>query len=341
MGRLRPDRGPDGHMNKNSVSGILLIWLVWFPATALHAAESKNCQLKQYGSLDLSGQPNGYLLVPVTIQGSPAFLALNTASPFSSITEAAASRLGLKIRNIPFGVEVYSGTNPIQKVATATGFILGNTQFQSADFLVISNDALGANAATDHVIGILGMNVFANMDVELDVANKKMNLFSQDHCPGQTVYWSKTYDSAPISFGRLGEFYFPMELDGKKIEATLATGEVSTTLSTDATKKLYNFDKNSPDIQTETDGAGRTLAHYRAMNLSGEGIQIINAQITLIDRPQNDSCHLSSRSGAAAYDGCFGIHPLQLGRSLLAKLRVYIATKEKMLYFTRADAVEE
>ncbi len=73
------------------------------------------------------------------------------------------------------------------------------------------------------------------------------------------------------------------------------------------------------------------------MKLSGDGLQIINAHITLIDRPQNDFCHLGSQSGAAAYDGCLGVHPLQLGRNVLAKLRIYIATKEKMLYFTPAS----
>jgi hypothetical protein len=320
---------------------MLLICAVLFPATSLHSAEAKDCQLKQYASLDLSGLRSGYLLVPVTIQGSRAFMILNTAYPFSSVTENAASRLALQIHRIPFGAEVRFGKKPIEKVATAKGFSLGNVQFNSADFMIISNDTFGPNPGDAQVIGILGMDVFAHIDVELDVANRKMNLFSQDHCPGRAVYWSKTYDSVPIRFGQLGEFYFPMELEGKKLETTLASGNSSTTLSTDATKKLYNFDSHSSDVETETDAAGRTTAHYRAMKLSGEGIQIVNARITLIDRPQNDRCHLGSRSGAAAYEDCLGIHPLQLGRNVLTKLHIYIATKEKVLYFTPADAPDQ
>jgi hypothetical protein len=326
---------------KNIVQGMLLIYVVLFPATSLHAAEAKDCQLKRYASLDLSGLRNGYLLVPVTIQGSSALLILNTANAFSSITENAASRLALQIKRIPFGADVYSGKKPIEKIATAKGFSLGNMQFQSADFMLIANDTLGPNPGDAQVIGILGMDVFAHVDVELDVANRKMNLFSQDHCLDRAVYWSKTYDSAPIRFGLLGELYFPMELEGKKIETTLATGNSTTTLSTDLTKKLYNFDSHSSDVETETDAAGGTTAHYRAMKLSGEGIQIVNARITLIDRPQNDRCHLGSRSGAAAYEDCLGIHPLQLGRNVLTKLHIYIATKEKVLYFTPVDAPDQ
>ena len=80
------------------------------------------------------------------------------------------------------------------------------------------------------------------------------------------------------------------------------------------------------------------MAQYRAMKLSGEGIQIINAHILLIDRPRNDFCSLGSRAGAAAYEGCFGAHPLRLGLNVLTKLHLYIAMKEKVLYFTPAEA---
>ena len=90
---------------------------------------------------------------------------------------------------------------------------------------------------------------------------------------------------------------------------------------------------------TETDKAGHVLSHYRAMKLSGGGLDIINARISLIE-PPTAACHLSTRQGAATYEGCFGVHPLQLGQNVLSKLRFYIATKEKMLYFTPADATK-
>jgi hypothetical protein len=46
----------------------------------------------------------------------------------------------------------------------------------------------------------------------------------------------------------------------------------------------------------------------------------------------------SSHLGAATYEGCLGIHPLALGQNVISKLHFYIATKEKMLYFTPAEA---
>jgi predicted aspartyl protease len=325
-------------LHKNIVPGMLLIYVLLFPAPSLPHEETKDCRLKQYASINLLQIRNGYLLVPVTIQDSQAFMVLNTASAFSSITENAANRLELQTKPMPLGLKANLGNQQIAKIATVRGLSLGNLQFKTLDLTIISNDTIGANQVDGRAIGILGMDLLAHVDIELDAANLKMNLFSQDHCPGRAVYWSKAYDSVPIRFGKLGEFYFPMELEGKKLETTLATGSPTTTVSTDATRKLYDFDSHSSDVEVETDAAGRTTAHYRAMKLSGEGIQIINARITLIDRPQNDSCHLGSRSGAAAYEGCLGIHPLQLGRNVLEKLHLYIATKEKVLYFTAAGA---
>ena len=335
------ERKARGTLQKNIIPGTLLICVVLFTSISPSAAETKDCQLKQYAAIEISGARNGYLLVPVTIQETHAFMILNTSSAFSTITENAASRLALQINRVPFGAEVRAGKKPIEKVATAKGFSLGNVNFKSADFLIISNETLEINPVAEQVVGTLGMDMFAHVDVELDVANRKMNLFSQDHCPGHVVYWSKTYDSVPIRLGALGEFYFPMELDGKKLETTLATGDATTTLFTDATRKLYNFDSHSPDVETETDAAGRTTAHYRAMKLSAEGIDIINARVQLIDLPENTSCSLSRHSDAAAYDGCLGRHPLQLGRSVLTKLHIYIATKEKVLYFTPSNVSDQ
>jgi predicted aspartyl protease len=310
---------------KNIVPGLLLIYVVFCQSTSLHAAAVKDCQLKQYASLDLAGPPNGNLLVPVTLKGSHAFMILNTSSAFSTITESAASRLALQVKTIASDMQMRAGGKAVQKVAWANGLAIGNVAFKSIDLVILSNIF---DLSDTPVIGMLGMNAFSQVDVELDAANRKLNLYSQDHCPGHVVYWSKTYDSVPIRFGEMGEFYFPMELDGKKLETTLATGNSMTTLSTDVTRKLYNFDKDSSDVEA--------TGHYRAMKLSGEGIDIINAHVQLVDLPANTSCTLSSRFNAASYDGCLGRHPLQLGRNVLTKLRIYIATKEKVLYFTRA-----
>ncbi len=196
-----------GTLRKNIVPAMLLMYIVSLPAS-LPASEAKDCQLKQYASIDLLELRNGFLLVPVTIQDSPGYMVLNTGTAFTSVTQSGADRLALKLKQMPSGAKVQSGANVVQKYVTAEGFSLGAVRFNSADFMVIPTDTIPTSPGDVQVFGILGMDVFAHVDVELDVANRKINLFSQDHCPGQTVYWSKTYDSAPIRFGNWESFTF-------------------------------------------------------------------------------------------------------------------------------------
>jgi hypothetical protein len=317
-------------MRRNGLLGVLSLLAAISSPSTLHAASTPDCNLKRYASLDLIGDPSLQLVVPATLQDSQVYMVVHTSHAYGSITESEVRRLSLATHPVPASMEVFAGNHSIKQVARTKSFTLGRTKYDSAEFLVVSDSTLAPK-----ISGILGMTFFANMDIEIDIANRKLNLFSPDHCPGEVVYWSRTYDSVPIRFGELGEFYFPMQLDGKKIETTLATGNATTSLSTEVTKKLYGFDASSPDIESETDASGNTTSHYRAMKLSAQGLDVINANIRLV-APAGGACVLAHRSGVATYDGCLGIHPLQLGLSVLSKLRVYIATKEKVLYFTPA-----
>jgi hypothetical protein len=328
-----------------NIALIGLVVLVTLSApTSLHAAEAQDCILKRYASIDLEESPNGHLLVPVTIEAARALMLLDTDTRYSTLTEAAVERLALQTRSGSFVATTLTGKTYIPKIATAKELSIGSAKFKTREFHVPLTSNISITAARDYsnaqIVGVIGMDVLANVDIELDVANRKMNLYSQDHCPDHVVYWSKVYNSVPIHlYTRGSAFYFPMELDGKKIEAGLSTWQSTTTLSTDVTRKLYNFDSHSPDVESEIDAAGKPIAHYRAMQLDAVGFKVVNAHITLID-PRIGNCHLGTRFGAAAYD-CEGSPPLTLGLDVLTKLHIYVATKEKVLYFTPAEATDQ
>jgi hypothetical protein len=333
-----------GTLHKNIALTMLLVFVALSPAASLHATEAQDCSLKQYASIDLEESPNGHLLVPVTIEGTRALMLLNTDTLASTLSEAAVGRLAIQTHSSSMTAKTPTGENYIPKIATAKQFSIGSAQFKNTHFLVPLTSFMSIIAERDYsdtqVIGIIAMDVLASVDVELDIASRKMSLYSQDHCPNNVVYWSNVHDSVPIHLGPRGGFYFPMDLDGKKIEATLSTWQATTTLSTDVTKKLYNFDSHSPDVESETDTTGKTIARYRAMQLDAVGFKVVNAHITLID-PRTGHCHLGTRFGAAAYDNCEASPPLRLGLNVLTKLHIYIAPKEKVLYLTLAGVVDQ
>jgi hypothetical protein len=302
------------------------------------APAPKGCQLKRLDSIDVTITPQREVLVPVTFAGVPYAMRLNLQSAASVIDQSFVETRKLPHHALPNPI-VHYGNATVTELVDIDGFALGDARFGRAHFPIVSNPE-GDRVHPNGAIGDIGMDLFANVDLELNLGHHKLNLFAQDHCPGAVVYWSSDYGTAPMRRGDIGNVYFPMELEGKKIDATLATSLPVTTLTSDVTKKLYGFDEHSADIESEAGPSGSVIHQYRAMALTSSGFSVINAKVQLL--PKRADCGVTvgfGKNAEAAYDvGCRGAVPLRLGMNVLEKLRIYIATKEKMLYFTAADA---
>ncbi len=143
------------------------------------------------------------------------------------------------------------------------------------------------------------------------------------------VYWATEFEVVPLQRNPLGEFFFPIKLDGRKIEATFSTGTSVTTLSTDVTKRVYGFDKDSTGIETQKDSDGMVVASYRAMKMSTSGLSVIDERVKLVDPPHR--CELTRKADLIG-SGCLYFYPLRLGNSILEHLHIYIDTKSNVLH---------
>jgi hypothetical protein len=305
----------------------------------IHAGESKNCGLKQLASLDLA-QASGRVLVPVTVQGKTVWLALHTGSAFSLIFDEDARELQLhrKRLSLPLGWSM-GQKGEVSEVAIVDDLQIGRMHYPNVSFALVSRQAYwGPIQSFDQrpIIGGLGMDVLGTVDFELDIAHGKLNLFSQDHCPGRVVYWGGTAASLPLKRGDFGEFYFPVKLDGKKLEAVMYPASANSGLRTDVAKMIYGFDEHSAENKVVTEADGKTIT-YRLMNVATPAFEVRNAFVEL--QPQSDKNCVVAHHGSdgAGYDRCRGAHPLLLGISVLSKLRIYVATKERTLYLSPAD----
>jgi hypothetical protein len=314
-----------------------LLWIgvlavLYANPTWAQTAAPKDCRLKRVASLDVVVNPSHEIMVPVTLDGSPFRMRLTLASAASIIFKSVVTARKLPTR--PLGTDAVTyGNTRLTETARVDGLALGNARYGRADLLVLAED--GAVPADD-IIGNIGMDLLSSLDIELDLAHRKLNLFSQDHCPGDVVYWSATYNTAPMRRGEIGNVYFPMELEGRRIDATLATSTPVTTLTTDVTERLYGFDEHSAGVETEVTRGGSVVRQYRAMELTSSGFSVMNARIQLLPKPASCSVTVGfGKDGEAAYDrGCLGGVPLRIGMNVLEQLHIYIATKEKTLYFT-------
>ena len=303
-------------------------------ALSTGSAAAKNCPLSELGSIDFE-IVNNQVLLPVTIDGHSARMLLDTGDIATVLRGDDAQQFGLKVENLPAGADVNFGPAKITQFARVASLEVGSVHFGKSELLLIPT----MRAGRPPWVGILGMNAFSKVDFELDFTQHKLKLYSQDHCPGAVVYWADQYSSAPLIRGPLGNYYFPIELDGKKIETMISTAVGGNWLTTEVTRSLYGFDEKSPDIETKANGVGGAVSQYRAMTLSATGFQVNNAQIGLVTSKPS-YCTLGHGPGnAAVYTGCMGGEaPLKLGLDVAQHLHLYFATKEKVLYFTDAAA---
>lgn len=317
--------------------GIFLCASAILASGAAHAAVEgmQDCHLRQVASLDVTVTAHHRVLVPVTLSGSPFRMELKLSSGVSVIDHSIVVERKIKTYSLDSGIfEVYGGGGRVTELAAVDGLSLGGARYSRIDLLVGPH----YSAAEEGVIGDIGMDMFGNLDLELDLPHRKLKLFSQDHCPGKVVYWSSTYSTAVMRRGDLGNVYFPVELEGRKIDAALATGLAETSLTTDVTRRLFGFDEHSAGVEKEVTQGETVLGQYRAMELTSSGFSVMNARIRLIPGSPNCSVIVGlGKDAGAAYKGCSGVVPLNLGMNVLEKLHIYIATRENMLYFTGPD----
>jgi hypothetical protein len=292
-----------------------------------------DCRLRQLASIELKiGIP---VLAPVSLDGVPGFMALSNGLPLSTIFQPAVTEMKLVI------------DKSHQPVSNSPGLVsIGSLSLGSYDIgkvrLLVTDAPKSGSPQTSPYIGSFALPTLFGMDYEIDYAHNKLNLFSANHCSGNVVYWADKAAAIPYSLDKVGIPVFPIELDGKKLSSTLALGAPRSLLRTDFSKALYGFDERSSGIRTEAADSGNTAHHYRAMKMSLPGLSVTNADLELIAGAKG--CTPSPNAGpehSAAYQNCFGSQPLVLGLDVLQHLRLYFATKERVLYVTPADATRE
>lgn len=316
---------------RTSLSAALLAVCFTLPDAA---AQAEDCTLKQVAALTFTTLPNGKPAVPVKIAGHDEQMALATDNAHSAVINDVRTSLHLDYRSLPPFVSINYGHHPVTKAVTLSDFQIGAVRVPSYEVLLIQ-EPTAPDAA-----GTLGLDVLSNFDMELDLKAGKLNLFSQDHCPGQVVYWGAPYAVLPFKVDKVGAFYFDMTLDGKPISVSFATEDAEGDMGMSDAHDVFGIAPNDPALTAagQDERRGGALYSYPFKTLSLSGIAVANPHILLYPQAPSDQCE----RGALKFEHgqmtrCYGASQVTLGRSVLRKLHLYFAFKEKKLYVTAAD----
>jgi hypothetical protein len=324
------------------VAGLVLCGLL-----AAGSAQAADCQLKQFGSLDIAGMPNR-ILIPVSFGDTQKQFLLELTSSYNYISEEAANELSLKTRAIASrvpNVSIGKGGQAITRLAYAPKFQVGPFKGEDMEFLVLPQTLTEVGTA-----GTLGAMMFEKVDLELDAAHSKMNLFLPDHCPGKVVYWTKTgFAQLPFKKDRANHITTNMILDGLPVSVSLQTNGRSE-IGMNAMRRLFKLDETAPGMSlVGTASDGQKMYRYPFKTLTADGLTVANPNILVRGEPVQEECdgkvHLENAGAAGHVNStgddlviCYGGPDLQLGLSVLSKLRLYISSQEKLIYATGAGA---
>ena len=303
-----------------------------------YAKDNKTCPPKPLTSIDLT--VDGPVLVPVTLQGQPAWMILQTEASVTLIYSNAAAALHLSMRNIEKDYfEMSLGGRRVTQLASFKPLTIGEMPVARTDFMVDPFPHDTQMYAGKWIAGSLAMDLLWSYDVDLDLAHKKLVLYSSNSCDGRAVYWTQHYGQVPMNFTAIGNIYFTAEIDGRKLETSIATSSESSAMSVDVARRL---------MMPEQQGAGAKPMEVAAASLPAEpltkvikiasGDLVIPQTIQLIGAPEG--CVLGTAGNpdeALGYSGCYGRYPLVLGRDALRKLHLYFASKQKLIYFSPSE----
>lgn len=302
------------------------------------AAEADVCKpLQLYASLPLTTDGEARrLYVPVEIAGKPMRLILDTGAHASFLTDKVVQELGLDVLPAPVRSYGLTGTYT-EKMATAP-MKLGQLSFQRVQFMVTPENFW---AGEPDVAGLLGANLLSRYDLSLDLANAKLEILSQDHCPDHVIYWpAEAYSKVPFELNNSGNIVITVKLDGHPLQAILDTGATNSTLTIRKARGLYGL--NPGDAETPQSGilnGDRNLITYNHTfkTLDFDGIAVANPNIVLIpDVISEKLSHTATGSRIPDRDSAVD-SPMLLGMNIIRHMHLYIAYKEKMLYFTPAS----
>jgi predicted aspartyl protease len=270
----------------------------------------QSCNLAMVASLPMDPAVPQRVMIDATLNDTPVKMIVDTGAPATMLNESAVERFKLHREGIARNPGIHdSAGRSVNRFAIIPSLQTGNLHSTNVHALIMPHEI-----QPRPTVGLIGPDLLSHYEVELDFATAKMNLFSQDHCPGQVVYW--THDPVavvPIRIDPFGHLRLDVELDGKTFDAYFDTGAPGATISLRKAEEEFGITRQSLNM-----AENQPVAFHTFNSLSFGGIAISNPKVAVIGGDLKS--------------------PLIVGLWEMRHLHLIISYKEKMLYATAAGA---
>jgi len=295
--------------------GVLLCgFLAMMTSAPGQAAEKKACKLVRFSETPITTLPDGRFTVPVVAEGRTLNFLVDTGGAVATLRNTEADNMNIQVKHTGNPLQGVAGIK-LFDYAILNQFSLAGMQGHALAVYLDTRMPIGAD-------GSLAPDMLKHFDIDMDLMRGKFGLFSQDHCPGQVVYWTKTgFVALPMELVAGGHIQVSVAIDGKKFDAILDTGARSSLISMSAANAL-GISEKSPDLKLGTDADARYKVYdYPFKQLDFDGVAVVSPRLQVV----SDNM-LPGRT------------QVLLGVGILRRLHLYIAYGEEKLYVTPAGA---
>ena len=262
--------------------------------------------------------PRGLVMVNASINGGAATLVLDTGAERSIITSEAAARLKVTGRYdfdrtiSGIGRSIASGDARLESLMLG-GFNLPYPR------ILVGPVRLGSHAGLQPD-GLLGADLLGDFDVEVDLPHNRLSLYDRSACPTLRPPWPGAYVTIESTRGLGRHPFFPIQVDGRTLTATLDSGATRTVVGAQAAARVgVSAAALAADPSAKTAGAGGeqvpvSLHRFRQFSVAGDalGFPVLVAGIAL--PPDIDAI---------------------LGLDYLASRRVYLSYGSRRIFVAR------
>jgi predicted aspartyl protease len=164
-------------------------------------------------------------------------LLLDTGAETTILTPAAARRAGGQPPRVEFQRQMRGLAGSLQtSEVELRNFTVGGVAIPWRRVRVAPINV--ASLFSGPLDGVLGADSLSSFDIDLDLPNNRIIFYDKQTCPGAVPAWVEPYVTIAAGRSRGDHLFFPVQLDGRQIDAFVDTGVQSTVLSTGAALRL-------------------------------------------------------------------------------------------------------
>jgi predicted aspartyl protease len=227
---------------------------------------------------------DGKLLIPVTINGTPQHLAIDTGSSATLISSAVAADLNI-LRDfdrvaVARGV---GGVNSAVDIGKVDSLDIGQLHFVKRNLLIVDLPMRGPDGQA--VAGFLGADIMGRYDVELDLPGKRLTLWQVEGCPDFQPPWQVAGDPVAIDLDDQRHILVPFRVNGALLTGLLDTGAPMLVLTPRAADRAGAADDaESGDVPVNGTGVNNRewdgrIHRFKRVDFAGDRLENVVTEI--------------------------------------------------------------